>query len=78
MRAGGREVAGKVSLGHVFLRPQAEKADTAPRTQRVQTPACHRRWPESVSIAVPPFPPPGLSVESGLRPSRRQINTPLG
>ena len=44
--AGGREVAGKVSSGHLFLYPQAEKADTAPRTQGVQTPASvNRRWP---------------------------------
>ena len=36
----------KVSSGSLFLRPQAQKADTAPRTQQVQTPACvNRRRP---------------------------------
>ena len=36
----------EVSSGSLFLRPQAQKADTAPRTQQVQTPACvNRRRP---------------------------------
>lgn len=39
MWTGGREVAGKVSLCHFFLPTQAEKPDTAPKTQWVQRPA---------------------------------------
>ena len=42
---GGREVAGKVSLCHLFLPTQAEKPDTAPKTQLVQRPAfLNRVW----------------------------------
>lgn len=42
---GGREVAGKVSLCHLFLPTRAEKPDTAPKTQLVQRPAfLNRVW----------------------------------
>lgn len=44
--AGGKEVVGNVSLCYLFLTTQAEKPDTAPRSQLVQMPAfVNRRWP---------------------------------
>lgn len=51
--SGGREVARKVSLCHLFLPTQAEKPDTAPKTQLVQMPAfLNRSWSSKAQVSL--------------------------